>query len=57
MFKLTKESGLVKNVWVPLILNGTYTFEQCPNLFNLREVVQEVLEEMGFFETEESITH
>lgn len=49
MFKLNKESGLVKNVWVPLILNGTYTFEQCPNLFNLREVVEEVLEEMGFF--------
>ncbi|MBU5677920.1 hypothetical protein KQI88_15995 [Alkaliphilus sp. MSJ-5] len=48
MFKLTKESGIVKNVWVPLILNGTYTFEQCPNLFNLREVVEEVLIEVGF---------
>ena len=52
MFKLTKESGLVKNVWVPLILNGTYTFEQCPNLFNLREVVQEVLIEVGFIKEE-----
>lgn len=48
MFVLTKESGLVKNVWVPLIMNGTYTFEQCPNLFNLREVVEEVLTELGF---------
>ena len=50
MFTLNKESGLVKNVWVPLIMNGTYTFEQCPSLFNLREVVEEVLGEMGFFE-------
>lgn len=48
MFKLTKESGLVKNVWVPLILNKTYTFEQVPNLFNLREVVENVLVEVGF---------
>lgn len=52
MFTLTKESGLVKNVWVPLILNGTYTFEQVPNLFNLREVVEGVLTELGFFEGE-----
>ena len=52
MFKLTKESGLVKNVWVPLILNGTYTFAQCPNLFNLREVVEEVLIEVGFIVVE-----
>ena len=48
MFKRNKESGVVKNVWVPLILNGTYTFEQCPNLFNLRAADEEVLEEMGF---------
>ena len=52
MFTLTKESGLVKNVWIPLIMNGTYTFEQCPNLFNLREVVQEVLIEVGFIKEE-----
>lgn len=50
MFKLTKESGLVKNVWVPLILNGTYSFEQCPNLFNLKEVVEVVLVDVGFIE-------
>lgn len=50
MFKLTKESGLVKNVWVPLILNGTYKIEQVPNLVNLREVVNEVLKEIGFIE-------
>lgn len=50
MFKLTKESGLVKNVWVPLILNGTYTYEQVPALLNLRECVGEVLKEMGAIE-------
>lgn len=53
MFKLTKESGLVKNVWVPLILNGTYKVEQVPNLLNLREVVNEVLLEVGFAESKE----
>lgn len=55
MFTLTKESGLVKNVWVPLIMNGTYTFEQVPNLFNLREVVKEVLVEVGFIVEEATV--
>ncbi|WP_189911059.1 hypothetical protein [Clostridium cochlearium] len=45
----TKNSGLVK-VWVSLILGGTYTYEQVPNLFNLRESVGEVLKEVGFIE-------
>lgn len=39
----TKNSGLVKT-WVSLVLLGTYTREQVPNLFNLREVVYEVLD-------------
>ncbi len=38
-----KDSGLVKT-WVDLITRGTYTVEQVPNLFNLREVVAEILE-------------
>lgn len=42
-----KDSGLVK-VWVSLILAGVYTFEDVPNLSNLREVVKQVLEEAGF---------
>lgn len=42
-----ESSGLVK-VWVSLILAGVYTFEHVPNLSNLREVVQQILEEAGF---------
>jgi hypothetical protein len=38
----TKNSGLVK-VWVGLVMAGTYTLEQVPALFNLREVVAEVI--------------
>lgn len=38
----TKNSGLVK-VWVSLIMAGTYTPEQVPVLFNLEQVVTEVI--------------
>jgi hypothetical protein len=38
----TKDSGLVK-VWVSLVLSGTYTLDQVPNLYNLKEVVAEVV--------------
>ncbi|OLS02252.1 hypothetical protein [Tissierella creatinophila] len=38
-----KNSGLVKNVWVPLILSGVYTKDQVPALGNLKEVVESVL--------------
>jgi len=38
----TKNSGLVK-VWVSLVLAGTYTLAQVPNLFNLKGVVTEVI--------------
>jgi len=38
----TKDSGLVK-VWVSLVLEGIYTVEQIPYLFNLHEVVEEVI--------------
>lgn len=37
-----ENSGLVL-VWVRLIENGTYTIEQVPNLSNLKEMVQYVL--------------
>jgi len=40
----TRNSGLVR-VWVGLILNGTYTLDQVPPLFNLKEVVTEVVNE------------
>lgn len=38
----TKDSGLVR-VWVSLVLVGTYTLAQVPNLFNLKEVVTEIV--------------
>lgn len=38
-----KESGLV-NVWVKLVQNGTYTRDQVPKMFNLQEVVAEILD-------------
>lgn len=42
-----KNSGLVK-VWVSLILGGTYTYEQCPKLSNLKDTVNSVLVEAGY---------
>lgn len=40
-----KNSVTVK-VWVTLVLSGIYKKEQVPRLFNLREVVYSVLEEV-----------
>lgn len=39
-----KDSGLVK-VWVRLVLGGTYSLEEVPKLFNLKEVVTQVINE------------
>lgn len=41
----TKDSALVKT-WVSLVLSGAYTKEQVPKLFNLREVVDEVVDSL-----------
>ncbi|MBW9159759.1 hypothetical protein [Clostridium tagluense] len=49
MFKFNKQSGCVQ-VWITLIVGGIYKFEQCPKLFNLREMVGEVLKDMGAIE-------
>ncbi len=46
MFIFTKNSGLVK-VWVSLIMAGTYKLEQVPELFNLKDVVTEVVNTMA----------
>lgn len=43
----TKNSALVKNVWVPLVLAGIYQIGQVPALGNLREVVEQVLAEIA----------
>lgn len=42
--KFTKKHQIVKS-WVALVVAGTYTVEQVPKLFNLRDVVIEVLSE------------
>ena len=40
------ESSVIVKTWVSLVMSGTYTQEQVPNLGNLREVVKKVLDEM-----------
>lgn len=41
-----KESGLVK-LWVKMVQGGTYTRDQVPKMFNLQEVVADVLDEQA----------
>lgn len=38
----TKDSGLVK-IWVDAVKKKIYTLEQVPKLFNLKEVVTDVI--------------
>ncbi|WP_411552181.1 CD1375 family protein [Paenibacillus lautus] len=38
----SKDSGLVK-VWVSLVMAGTYTLDQVPQLYNLKPIVTEVV--------------
>lgn len=40
-----ENSGLVK-VWVNLVRAGTYTIDQVPELFNLKEIVLQGIEAM-----------
>lgn len=44
--KFTKKHQIVKS-WVALVVAGTYTVDQVPKLFNLREVVVEALSEQA----------
>lgn len=41
----TKDSALVKT-WLSLVLSGAYTKEQVPKLFNLRDVVGEIVDSL-----------
>ena len=43
--KFTKNHQIVKS-WVALVVGGIYTYDQVPKLFNLRDVVAEVLAEI-----------
>lgn len=45
MRQFTKKSIIVKS-WVSLIVTGVYTYDDVPNLLNLRAVVKEVLDEL-----------
>ena len=38
-------NSIIVKTWVALILAGTYTIDDVPNISNLGEVVQEVLDE------------
>ena len=46
MMVFTKDSALVKT-WVSLVLSGAYTKEQVPKLFNLRDVVGEIVDSLA----------
>lgn len=39
------KNSIVVRVWVQNVQSGLYTYDQVPDLFNLREIVKEVLEE------------
>lgn len=41
--KFNKDSVIVKS-WVALILAGTYTIDDVPNISNLKNVVTEIIE-------------
>ena len=43
-YTFKKNHQIVKS-WVALVVAGTYTIDEVPKLFNLREVVIEVLSE------------
>lgn len=40
------ENSVIVKTWVSLVLSGTYTREQVPDLSNLRDVVYSVLDEL-----------
>ena len=46
MFNFTEKS-YIAITWAGKVLNGEYTLEQVPDLFNLREVVKSIIEKEG----------
>ncbi len=47
MFAFTKESAVVKNAWVPMILAGKRKLEEVPEAFGLKAAVEEALQEIS----------
>ncbi|KDR95895.1 hypothetical protein SAMN02745945_01831 [Peptoclostridium litorale DSM 5388] len=46
MFQFTKDSAVVRDAWVPLILAGKRTLAEVPTAFNLKAAVEAVLAEI-----------
>lgn len=42
------ENSIVVKVWFTAVMAGTYTYEQVPNLFNLRDEVGKKLSQIGY---------
>ena len=42
------ENSIIVKTWFSAVLSGAYTYEQVPNLSNLREVVGQKLAEVGY---------
>ena len=40
------ENSMIVKTWASLVLAGTYTKEQVPNLSNLREMVSKAIEKL-----------
>ncbi|WP_277679641.1 hypothetical protein [Gracilibacillus dipsosauri] len=48
------ENSIIVKVWFTAVLSGAYTYAQVPDLSNLREVVGQKLEEVGYVIEEEN---
>lgn len=46
MRKVFSENSVIVKTWVGLVIAGTYTQEQVPNLSNLREMVSKAIEKL-----------
>ena len=46
MIMVFKKNSALFKTWVSLVVSGAYTKEQVPKLFNLREVVSEVVDSL-----------
>ena len=47
MFQFTKDSAVVRDAWVPLILAGKRTLAEVPTAFNLKVAVEAALAEIA----------
>ena len=45
MLKFDRNSMVVK-AWVTMVMSGVYNIEQVPNIFGIKESVEEVIKEL-----------